>query len=305
MNKKGLSPTTKLSNDKLAVSTKDFGECIKYFQNAHRSLMYLNGLMNKLPYNQPLKIGNYEIRKNQLNKYSQSYIFQLGELRKMYSHRKKKIKNKNRTSNLFFVSDQLVEFYKNADLGNLDPGNTESKNLSDCLDILVNYRIATCGILTSLMSRYIDVNNLKSKNVLGRYTPDNNMLTCFKNTKYLLPSHKKNGEFTTQLVDISNREPKNMYGDKLSKLQDNISNSDKSVVDRLKVRTDKRKNQKLYTKEGMLYTTMMIINNFYRIPNSLLDEDELLLLNKSENHRMAKELQDSLSSITEWHKNNK
>ena len=63
MKSTALSPTTKLSQTKMPVTTKEFGECIKYFQNAHRSLMRLNSLVNKLPHNQPLKIGNHEIRK--------------------------------------------------------------------------------------------------------------------------------------------------------------------------------------------------------------------------------------------------
>lgn len=305
MDKRGLSPATKLSKEKIAVTTKDFGECIKYFQNAHRSLMRLNGLVNKLPYNQPLKIGNYEIRKNQLIKYSQAYISQLGDLRKMYSNRKKKVRSTTKINNLFFVSDQLVEFYKNADLGKLDPSDPDSDDLVDHLELLMKYRLATSGILTSLISRYIDVNKLKSTKCTGRYIPDQNMIDSFTTTKYMLPNINKNGLFDKKSHDITNRKVQNLHGNNLTKINDNLKHGELSPFDRIKDRIDKRKNENLLTKDGLLYTTMMILNNFYRIPTCLLNDDELDLTTNSEKIEMAKELQTKLSYITAWHKKNK
>lgn len=304
MKSTALSPTTKLSQTKMPVTTKEFGECIKYFQNAHRSLMRLNSLVNKLPHNQPLKIGNHEIRKSQVNKYSQAYIAQLGDLRKMYANRKRK-KIGTKVNSLFYVSDQLVEFYKNAELGKVDPEDDNSDDLKDHIDIITKHRMATSGILTSLMSRYIDVNNLKSKNQNGRFMFDDNMKTHFTSTEYLFPKYKKDGTFTKTIMNLGEREIKNISTERAKKIKDNISKGSISAIDRVKDRVDKRRNEKVYDKNGLLYTTMMVFNNFYRVPPCLLEEEESSYLVSKDRLDDAKELQDILSSITQWNKQHK
>ena len=308
MSSTALSPTTKLSQTNLPVTTKEFGECIKYFQNAHRSLMRLNSLVNKLPHNQPLKIGNHEIRKSQLNKYSQAYIAQLGDLRKMYANRTRKNRKSTKINTLFYVSDQLVEFYKNADLGKLDPGDEDSGDLRDHLSILTEHRIATSGILTSLMSRYIDVNNLKSKSQSGRFVPDDNMKSSFKSSEFLLPKQKRDGTFSKTMINLGETRADGLRGssdEKSEKLLENISLGKQSAFERIKDRVDKRRKQKVMDKNGLLYTTMMVFNNFYRIPPALINEEEEEFLHSQERLADARELQDKLSFITNWHRTNK
>ena len=302
-----LSPTTNLVKEPVAISTKDFGECIKYFQNAHRSLMRLNGLVNKLPHNQPLKIGNHEIRKSQINKYSQAYLSQLGDLRKMFANRKRKVKKGNKIIILFYVSDQIVEFYKNANLGKLDPNDEESDDLNQHIQLITEHRIATSGILTSLMSRYIAVNNLKSDKDSGRFVPDNNMLNNFTTTSYLLPKYKKDGTFSKTMTNIgTDRDLTKIPESKKNKIMLNINNGNLSAVDRVKDRIDKRKNKNVYDKDkGLLYTCMMVFNNYYRIPPSLLLEEELVKLKDKTITEMSVVLQNKLSYITKYHKNNK
>ena len=75
------------------------------------------------------------LEKSQVNKYSQAYIAQLGDLRKMYANRKRK-KIGTKVNSLFYVSDQLVEFYKNAELGKVDPEDDNSDDLKDHIDII-------------------------------------------------------------------------------------------------------------------------------------------------------------------------
>jgi len=302
-----LSPTTNLIKDPIPVSTKDFGECIKYFQNAHRSLMRLNGLVNKLPHNQPLRIGNHEIRKSQINKYSQAYLSQLGDLRKMFSNRKRKVRKGPKLMILYYISDQLVEFYKNADLGVLDPSDESSDDLNKHIELVTKHRIASTGILTSLMARYIQVNKMKSSEDSGRFIPDSNMLTNFNTTSYLLPKYKNDGTFSKTLINIGEeRDLTKIPKDKNEKLMTNITNGHLSAVDRVKNNIDKRSNKNVYDKDkGVLYTSVMVFNNFYRIPPSLLEEEEMNVLKTDELIEMAFVLQNKLTFITKWHNQNK
>ena len=78
-----------------------------------------------------------------------------------------------------------------------------------------------------------------------------------------------------------------------------------SAFDRVRDRVDKRRNEKVIDDNGLLYTTMMVFNNFYRIPPSLLEEDEARQLVNVDRTNEAKDLQSKLSYITNWHKTNK
>ena len=91
----------------------------------------------------------------------------------------------------------------------------------------------------------------------------------------------------------------------LKKIKDNISKGSISAIDRVKDRVDKRRNEKVYDKNGLLYTTMMVFNNFYRVPPCLLEEEESSYLVTKDRLDDAKELQDILSSITQWNKEHK
>lgn len=293
-----LSPTTVASSENSGpVSPKDFAECIKYYQQSHKAIVALAGLVNKLPANQPLQIGNHTIRRSDVNKYSQAYISQLGDLRKLFSNRKRKTKRQNTQLNsLFYVSDQLVNFYKNSNLGPLDPEDPEGEQLADHIDILLQDRMSTSGILTSLISRYIDANNLKTPNSSGRFTPDKKMEKSFANTKYVL--NKK---------DLSKRSlPSSLSSEKAERIRENISEGSKSAFDRVSNRVDRRSGKSVYDKEsGLLYTTMMVFNNFFRIPPQLLSEAEQEKLTDPDNIAAAKELQGRLSKITSWNHSKK
>ena len=293
-----LSPTTVASNVKSGpVSSKDFAECIKYYQQTHKAIVALSGLVNKLPANQPLQIGNHTIRRSDVNKYSQAYMSQLGDLRKIFSSKRKKSKRPNSQLNsLFYVSDQLVNFYKNSNLGPLDPEDPNGEQLADHIDILLENRMSTSGILTSLISRYIESNNLKTPNSSGRFTPDKKMEKCFANTKYVV--NKK---------DFSKRSlPSETPADKAERIQENISLGSKSAFDRVSDRVDRRSGKSVYDKDtGLLYTTMMVFNNFFRIPPQLLTEAEKAKLVDEDNITHAKELQVKLSKITLYNNSKK
>lgn len=293
-----LSPTTVASSENTGpISPKDFAECIKYYQQTHKAIVALAGIVNKLPANQPLKIGNHTIRRTDVNKYSQAYISQLGDLRKLFANRKKKAKRPNSQLNsLFYVSDQLVNFYKGANLGPLDPSKPDGEKLADHIDVILNNRMATSGILTSLISRYIEANNLKTPNSSGRFMPDKRMEKSFSNTKYVLG--KK---------DLSKRTlPSDVVGEKADRIRENISQGSKSAFERVSDRVDRRSGKAVFDKDtGLLYTTMMVFNNFFRIPPQLLTDAEKAALVDEDSIAEAKELQTNLSKITTWNHANK
>ena len=293
-----LSPTSvAVTSESGPTSSKEFSEHVKYYQQAHKAIVRLTALVNRLPSSQPLKIGNHNIRRSDVNKYSQAFVSQLGDLRKLYSSRKKrKGKNNSQLNALFYVSDQLVDFYDGAKLGPADPSDPSQGDLSDEIEVLVKHRMSTSGILTSLISRYIDTNNLKAKTISGRFVPDSRMKQAFSDTKYML-----NGK------DLSKRKIRpDTTPEKREKVKEHISLGKKSAFARVSSRVDKKSGNPVYdTKTGLLYTTMMVFNNFYRIPGALITDEEKEMLTDPEVVDMSRDLQKTLSSITEWNNTQK
>lgn len=291
------SPTSKaVSKGSGPLTTREFSEHVKYYQQAHKAIVRLTAELSNQPYNQPLKIpdSDFVIRRSDLSKYSQAYVAQLGDLRKMFSNRKKKSnRTNNQLNSLFYVSDQLVKFYTKVDLGFTEPNNKKSPKLGKQLELLTKYHMATSGILTSLISKYIDYHNLKSKSENGRFVPDDHMLSCFKTTSYML-----DGE------DLSERSvASGTPSEKVEKIQKHIDEGGNSAFEKVKDRVDKRTNRKLYDDTGASFTTMMVFNNFFRIPPALLLEEEREELKKEKYIEMAKDLQSKLTSNTKSSKN--
>ena len=289
-----LSPTTVASSKDAPPPTgKQITDHIKYYQQTHKAIVTFTALVNRLPPGQALKIGKHSIRRCDVNQYSNAYMSQLRDIKRMVmNNRKKRNKRTNSQLNsLFYVSDQLVSFYKGAKLGPSDPSSSRSAKLSSSIDIITKKHMTTSGILTSLISRYIDANNLKTPGVSGRFQPDDRMKEYLEDTVYTLF-----GE------DISDRElPRELSQEKRDKIISNIGEGSKSPFSRVEGRMDKRSNTKVYDKKnGLLYTTMMVFNNFYRVPSSLLTDEEKEELQNPDNIEMAKTLQVKLSKITEW-----
>ena len=293
-----LSPTTMASTKTDGpLTAKEFSEFVRYYQQTHKAIVRLTALVNKLPSNQPLKIGQHTIKRSDVSKYSNAYVSQLGDLRKMFSNRKRKRQtNNSQLNSLFYVSDQLVAFYKGANLGPVNPASPKDGKLADHIQILTQKRMSTSGILTSLISRYIEANGLKTENSAGRFMPDKRMETAFSSTKYVLKKE-----------DLSKRKlPATTPQEKVEKIKDSISSGSKSAFSRVSDRVDRRTGKPVYDKStGLLYTTMMVFNNFYRIPHPLLDESEVEALRDEDNIAEAKELQEKLSKITTYNHSRK
>lgn len=288
-----LSPTSvATTNTDGPLSAKQFSELVKYYQTTHKAIVRLTALVNKLPPNQTLKIGDHTIKRKDVSEYSTAYVSQLGDLRKVFSRKKRKTTRTNSQLNsLFYVSDQLVAFYKGANLGPKDPSSPKSGKLGDQLDLLIQRRMSTSGILTSLISRYIEANSLKTPESAGRFQPDSRMKTAFGTTKYLLRKE-----------DLGKRGvPSDLPSERADKIAASIKSGPKSAFDRVSDRVDRRTGKPVYDKSsGLLYTTMMVFNNFYRIPPQLLTEEEIEELRDEDNISSARELQTTLSQITAY-----
>jgi len=286
-----LSPTANAaSKDAAPATAKEFAEYVKYYQQTHKAIVRLTSLVNRLPANQALKIGGHTVRRSDISKYSHAYVAQLGDLRKMYANRKRKTNRSNAQLNqLFYVSDQLVKFYTGAKLGPADPENPRGRKLASEIELLTKHHMSTSGILTSLISRYIETNDLKTSGQPRRFKPDAKMKECLSSTSYTLF-----GE------DLSDREiPPSTRPEKADKIRENISLGKKSAFARVNGRMDKRSGEAFFNpKTGLLYTTMMVFNNYYRIPSELLTEKERSALTDSDNVDEAKQLQETLTGIT-------
>lgn len=281
------SPTADAASTNDPVTRQDFGKYVKYFQDSHKAIMRWSSILNSAP---PAGItvkgldGETDtvLKKADIARYSQIYIAELGDLKKIYATKKKKRhRNNSQLRSLFYVSDQLVAFYKNAKLGDTCDGD----NLSSALSLLVDKRMATSGILMSLFARYIHVNGLKTDK--GRFIPDARMKKAFSTTNFRLDG-----------VDISNRKvPSGTPSDKAQAIKAKVSHGKKSALNRILDRPDSG-GKKMYDEtDGLLYTSMCTMNNFYRLPNLLLNAKEKSALVNEDNINAAKELQTILTDI--------
>ena len=284
----GTSPTATASQG--PTTTQEFGKYIKYFQDSHKAIMRWNSILSNAPSSGITIKGTDDgedtiLRKSDIAKYSQIYIQELGDLKSIYATRKRKT---NRTNSqlrcLYYVSDQLVAFYTKANLGPIDPESGKGK-LSDKLSLITEKRMATSGILMSLFARYIHVNGLKTSS--GRFSVDPRMKKAFSTTNFRLDGK----DFSKRKVSDGTTE------EKTEELKEKISQGKKSAFYRVASRMDKNGKSMYDPKEGLLYTSMCTLNNFFRIPTQLLTTDERSALNDEENVEAAKELQQILTYI--------
>ena len=292
-----LSPITQASaKDAEPLSSKEFAEKIKYLERAVKSLVKITAMVNRLDMNQPLHIhDNVIIRRNDVRKYLDAFLYQLRDLRKIYNNRKRRSNNKNtQLHSLFYVSDQLVGFYKGANLGPINLEKPRGKKLNTMIELVTGKHMATSGILTSLLARYIEVNGLKSETTGGRFIPDERMMEHFSHCTFLL---------NTEKIGKRKLNTQNVSAERIEKVRDDIAAAKLSAFDRFEGRVDKKTGEPVYDEErGVAYTGTMIINNRFRLPACLLSEEERESLNDTDNLEESRDLQRMLTSITEQNK---
>jgi hypothetical protein len=288
-----------LTPAQFAKEVDKFGEYAKAIFNLQAEL-YRHGPGHKLV------IGNHEVDRKKLNIFFKAWLHQRNCFKKFYATRKKKVsRNNQQLVSLYPVSDQLATFYEGANLGPLDPEDDDSEPLSDHISLVTKDRLATGGILTSLFSQYVNRNGLKNDSEKGRFMPDKRMKNALSTTKYVFKGK-----------DLSDREiPSGTPPNKVKKIEDHNEDGEKSALELLEGRLTKKKKKKsddeddddedgdyVYDKKkGLMFLSMMIINNFYRIPVELLSEKEKKPLTDEKNIAASKKLQKTLSGITKYY----
>lgn len=292
-----LSPITQAAaKNAEPLSSKEFADKIKYLERAAKSLVKITALVNKYDMNQPLRIrDSVVIKRSDVSKYLDAYLYQLRDLRKIYNNRKKRSSGKStQLHSLFKISDQLRDFYRGANLGPIDLDKPRGKKLASMIKLVTEKGMATSGILTSLLSRYIEVNGLKSGTTGGRFLPDEHMLKSFSTTHFMMDGEKL-GKRKVNTQNVST--------ERLDKVKADIAEGKLSAFQRFEGRVDKKSGEPVYDKErGVAYTGTMVINNRYRIPACLLTEEEREELTDPDNLDESRELQRVLRSITEQNK---
>ena len=284
------SPTADATSK--VVTSQDFGRYIRYFQDSHKAIVKWNSILaNAPPSGITIKAtedgeSDTVLRKSDIAKYSQIFIAELGDLKKIYANKKqrKTTRNNSQLRSLFYVSDQLAAFYNKANLGPIDPSTGKGK-LADKLAIITEKRMATSGILMSLFARYIQVNGLKTES--GRFKPDARIKKAFATSNFRLNS-----------TDVAKRKlPSNTPQEKIDAVKEKIQSGKKSALSRIAERTETNGRKMYDEEEGLLYTSMCTLNNFYRIPTVLLTESEKQELLDPSNVEEARELQEILTQI--------
>lgn len=295
-----LSPITiSVEKDEGPGTRKSIVNNGKYLSNAVRNLIFWTKKVYELPPNEKARIddNNYMDRKK-LNQFEKALTTQILEFSKLCSKKKtKKSKNKNKNSGnkLCYVSDQLIELFQHSDLGRTLYDDEDSSDLKDELELLFTHRMATTPLLTSIFSRFIDVNNLKSKEHTSRFDSNNLIKKYLKDTVYMLDG-----------TDLSDREvPHGTSKDKIEKIDKDVADSNKSVIQKLKKRKNKKGESMYDDKKGFTYTSTMVIVNYFRIPNELLTDDEREKLEREEYIEEASKIKDVLSKFSEEKKREK
>lgn len=294
-----VSPTTADLEKGVPLTVSEFRNRVDYFKDAFRAIFNLQAELCRFGPNHKLEIKNHKIGRKDINQFLKAALYQMGNLPKLYALKKKKQPRQNsKLSALFYVSDQLVAFYDGAELGLSDPEDEDSTPLADEIGLLTKDHMANSGILTSLFSRYVDENNLKSdkEDRKGRFVPDQRMKTALSTTNPVLF-----GE------DLLERDlPEGLSNEKQEKVEENAALGSKSAFARVEGRTKKNTDDLVYDKKrGLMFLALMIFSNYYRIQDAYLTEDERAALKDEDKVTEAKRVQTMLTSATKWYRNQK
>jgi len=294
-----VSPTTVDLKKGVPLTVSEFRNRVDHFRDAFRAIFNLQTELYRFGPNHKLEIKNHKIGRKDINSFLKAALSQMGDLPKLYALKKKKPPRQNsKLSALFYVSDQLVAFYDGADLGLSDPEDEKSSPLVSEIGLLTKDHMANSGILTSLFSRYVDENGLRSdkEDRKGRFVPDQRMKTSLSTSNPILF-----GE------DLSERElPEGLSSDKQEKIDEDSALGSKSAFARIDGRTKKNTTDLVYDKKrGLMFLALMIFSNYYRIQDAYLSEDERAATKDPEKVEEAKRVQGMLTAATKWYRNQK
>jgi len=293
-----ISPTVIKANKGDPLTPAQFSKEVDKYGEYAKHLFYLQAELYRSP-DRKLNIKGHVVDRKKLNSFFKAWLHQRNCFKKFYANRKKKTsRNNSQLSALFPVSDQMVALFTKGNLGPLNPWDEDDgEQLVDHISLLTENHLATGGIMTSLFSQYVNRNNLKNDSVKGRFQPDKHLMKSLSTTNYSLFGN-----------DLSSREiAPGTPPDKVKKIKDHNKNGKKSVFKLLEgKKSNKGKGDIIWDEDtGLLFLSMMIIYNFYRIPKALLDEDEIKTLTDKKNIEASKDLQAQLTKITDYYNSQK
>lgn len=325
------------NDQKYVIDSAGFKRLVEDLRTHFKNYNKISAMVHAAPKGQKVSFPNgAQIGRSELNAYASKFSEQLKDLSKYFNSSKKRRVHRNPENNsgeqlraMFYISDQLVSFLREANLGEGNPNELDGQaNLSqlgrqeqsansgrrpqEYMSLILDNSMATSGILTSVLSLYTTVNQVQSETDGGRIKPDNLMTKYFNqgNTRYYL----RGNDLTPNSV------PNNVKADKREKFEKNLSQVDMTVIQRIKARdtdptlphVDKRGKPVICYKEpvpgqqnddyGMSYSMYMVLLNYFRIPNELLDQQSIAQLSNPDRIAQAAELQTYIRQLTEWHK---
>lgn len=158
------SPVEKDDND---LSTKEFGEKLDGLVKHHNNLMKLASKVYALGKTQRLQyLDGSQVGRKELRTLSSQYVKELKSLKKNYTSHGKKKRRKRREGgsagfkNPILVTDNMRNFFSQANLGPSEPGNPNSAPLNQVLAVGAN-GVTTRAIMTPLFNIYAHVNDMQ------------------------------------------------------------------------------------------------------------------------------------------------
>jgi len=325
------------NDQKYVIDSAGFKRQVEDLRTHFKNLMKVAATVYAAPKGQKVTYPNgMQIGRSELNAYASKYSEELKELSKYFNASKKRRVHRNPDNNsgdqlraMFYITDQLVGFLREANLGEGNPNMLDGQpNLSQLarqehpvgsdrrpqtyMSLIMDHNMATSGILTSVLSLYTTVNQVQSLANGGRIKPDALMMEYF---------NKGNTRFIYKGQDLTpDSAPMNMKPDKREKFEKNLSQVNLTVFERIKQRDtdptinhiDKRGKPVICYKEpvpgqqnddyGMSYSMYMVLLNYCRIPNELMDPELVAQLSDPSTIKTAAEMQSYIADLTVWHK---
>jgi hypothetical protein len=167
-----------------AMSTKEFKAEIKRLISEFDNVLDLCAKVALLPRGKTYEIehdGKIDrIGRREFNQARSQYLSLMNNLGKLYAQaRKPKKRTGARRPGTGFripirVSENLSNFFREADLGPVDPRDPKSPPLKDKLELLIKHQITSAALLTPLFSIYAIVNRLTEKAAANHCDGDRN-----------------------------------------------------------------------------------------------------------------------------------
>lgn len=259
------------------LPAKDFRDVLKYLEMAHKDLMKLERKVTEAG-SQGLMIDGQLVNRTTLKSANEAFCHQLSELNKIYRARnKKKGGDSKHLKDIFYVSDQLAELYRDVDFG---LGKTFQKDMK----LVTEKRIATGSMLTSLMTRYC---RTLPKNEDKSYELTEELRETLSDTRFMLHGKDLGESF----------HPEDPHTTTNRKILERIENGEYSVFELLNGVKDKN-GKVLVSEDRFLHGALMKFNSHFRIPKDLLSEQQLAVLADPKLKSQAESIQGRLNDAT-------